>query len=126
MHVSFFLARYHVKDAVLGGGIPFNKSHGISLFEYMKSDSKFRKIFHDAMTSLSTIAMRNALQVYKGFEGLKSLVDVGGGSGTTLNMIVSSHPSIKGINFDLPRTLTNAPSYSGNDHFRVHLGVLIG
>ncbi|KAL0317918.1 UNVERIFIED_CONTAM: Caffeic acid 3-O-methyltransferase 1 [Sesamum angustifolium] len=66
---------YHLKDAVLDGGIPFNKAYG-----------------------------------------LKTVVDVGGGTGATLNMIVSKHPSIKGINFDLPHVIEDAPSYPGVEH----------
>nr|QAX90938.1 caffeic acid O-methyltransferase [Catalpa bungei]QAX90957.1 caffeic acid O-methyltransferase [Catalpa bungei] len=77
----FFFGRYHLKDAILEGGTPFNRAHE-----------------------------------YKGFEGLKSLVDVGGGIGTSLNMIISKYPSIKGINFDLPHVIQDAPSYSGVEH----------
>ncbi|KAI6672510.1 hypothetical protein NL676_000416 [Syzygium grande] len=33
-------------------------------------------------------------------------------------MIVSKYPSIKGINFDLPHDVTNAPSYPGVEHVR--------
>ncbi|KAJ0078195.1 hypothetical protein Patl1_36997 [Pistacia atlantica] len=54
--------------------------------------------------------------VYKGFEGLKVLVDVGGGIGVTLDVITSKYPHIKGINFDLPHVLAEAPTYSGVKH----------
>ena len=53
------------------------------------------------------------LDVYKGFEGLKVLVDVGGGIGVTLNVITSKYPQIRGINFDLPHVVSDAPSYPG-------------
>lgn len=57
--------------------------------------------------------MKKILQIYDGFEGLNTVVDVGGGTGATLNMIISKHPSIKGINFDLPHVIEDAPSYQG-------------
>ncbi|CBI34619.3 unnamed protein product, partial [Vitis vinifera] len=51
-----------------------------------------------------------------GFEGLKPLVDVGGGNGSILNVIVSKYPSIKGINFDLAPVIEKSPSYPGVEH----------
>uniref|UniRef100_A0A6N2N4E3 O-methyltransferase domain-containing protein n=1 Tax=Salix viminalis TaxID=40686 RepID=A0A6N2N4E3_SALVM len=56
------------------------------------------------------------LDIYDGFEGLTSLVDVGGGDGSVLNMIVSKYPAIKGINFDLASVIENSPSYPGIEH----------
>ena len=53
--------------------------------------------------------MKRILQIYKGFEGLKVLVDVGGGIGVTLSIITSKYPHIKGINYDLPHVLADAP-----------------
>ncbi|XP_039163957.1 caffeic acid 3-O-methyltransferase 1-like [Eucalyptus grandis] len=60
--------------------------------------------------------MRKILEIYQGFEGLTTLVDVAGGTGKCLNMIISKYPSIKGINFDLPHVIESAPSYSGIQH----------
>ncbi|KAL5737162.1 hypothetical protein ACOSQ2_031950 [Xanthoceras sorbifolium] len=108
---------YYLKDAVLEGGIPFNKAHKMSSFEYSGIDPRFNKIFNDAMSSHSTITMKKILETYKGFEGVKSIVDVGGGTGAILNMIISKYPSIiKAINFDLPHVIADAPSYPGVEH----------
>ncbi|KAH7570907.1 hypothetical protein ACOSP7_019443 [Xanthoceras sorbifolium] len=109
---------YYLKDAVLEGGIPFNKAFGMTSFEYHGTDPRFNKIFNNAMSSHSTITMKKILQAYKlGFEGLKSIVDVGGGIGAILYMIISNHHSIiKAINFDLPHVIENAPSYPGVEH----------
>ncbi|KAI3471272.1 hypothetical protein Pfo_027935 [Paulownia fortunei] len=107
---------YHLKDAVLEGGIPFNRAYGMSAFEYPATDPRFNTVFNQAMFEQSTIFMKKILEIYKGFEGLKSLVDVGGGIGASLKMIISKHPSIKGINFDLPHVIQDAPSYTGVEH----------
>nr|QWK65126.1 flavonoid O-methyltransferase 3 [Scutellaria baicalensis] len=107
---------YHLKDAVLDGGIPFNKAYGMSAFEYHGKDPRFNKVFNQGMSGHSTITMKKILETYHGFDGLNTLVDVGGGIGATLNMIVSEHPSIKGINFDLPHVIEDAPSHSGVEH----------
>ncbi|KAK4431250.1 Caffeic acid 3-O-methyltransferase 1 [Sesamum alatum] len=107
---------YHLKDAVLDGGIPFNKAYGMTAFDYHGTDPRFNKVFNQGMSNHSTIIMKKILEIYDGFEGLKTVVDVGGGTGATLNMIVSKHPSIKGINFDLPHVIEDAPSYPGVEH----------
>ncbi|KAK9279980.1 hypothetical protein L1049_013664 [Liquidambar formosana] len=107
---------YALKDAVLEGGIPFNKVHGVHAFEYPAKDPRFNLVFNKAMTSHTTLVMKFVLDKYKGFEGIKELVDVGGGLGLTLKMITSQYPTIKGINFDLPHVLQHAPPYPGVQH----------
>ncbi|CAI9105353.1 OLC1v1004259C1 [Oldenlandia corymbosa var. corymbosa] len=82
----------------------------------MSENRRFGMIFDDAMKSMSTNFMIEVLQSYKGFENVKVLVDVGGGVGATLNMIISKYPSIKGINFDLPQVIKTAPSWPGVEH----------
>ncbi|KAF5743429.1 putative caffeic acid O-methyltransferase [Tripterygium wilfordii] len=107
---------YYLKEAVLEGGIPFNKAHGTTSFEYHGKDLRFNKVFNKGMSDHSTITMKKILDTYKGFEGITSVVDVGGGIGAVLSMIVSKYPSIKGINFDLPHVIEDAPSYPGVEH----------
>ncbi|KAL2328166.1 hypothetical protein Fmac_021593 [Flemingia macrophylla] len=43
----------------------------------------------------------------KVFKGLESLVDVGGGTGTTAKVIAKSFPQLKCIVFDLPHVVAN-------------------
>ncbi|CAK7349873.1 unnamed protein product [Dovyalis caffra] len=105
-----------LKEAVLEGGIPFNKVHGMHVFEYSQVDSNFSKLFNTGMINHTTIVIKKLLETYKGLEGIKQLVDVGGGLGVTLDLITSKYPNIKGINFDLPRVIQNAPPFPGVEH----------
>ncbi|CAA7392107.1 unnamed protein product [Spirodela intermedia] len=98
------------------GGIPFNKAHGMTASEYNGTDPRFNNLFKATMFNNSTITVKTMLEIYGGFDGLGVLMDVGGGIGATLNMIISKHPSIKGINFDLPHVIADAPSFSGVEH----------
>ncbi|KAK7308428.1 hypothetical protein VNO77_42033 [Canavalia gladiata] len=68
-------------------------------------------IFSNAMAVCVSLLMERVLEVYKGFE-VSTLVDVGGGVGHSLEHIISKYPSIKGINFDLPQVVRNAPPNS--------------
>ncbi|KAG0490248.1 hypothetical protein HPP92_007111 [Vanilla planifolia] len=59
---------YHLKDAVLEGGIPFNKAYGMTAFEYHSKDPRFNKIFNNGMSGHSSIMTNKLLEIYKGFE----------------------------------------------------------
>ncbi|KAL4558579.1 hypothetical protein LXL04_036780 [Taraxacum kok-saghyz] len=107
---------YHLKDAIVEGGIPFNKAHGVNAFEYHAMDNRYNQVFNKSMYDNTTIVMKMILEKYKGFEGVKQLVDVGGGLGANLDTILSKYPNIKGINFDLPFVIKDAPSSLGVEH----------
>lgn len=109
-------AWYNLKDAILEGEVPFERAHGMGIFECARTDDRFNKVLNNGMQSYAKIAMNKIFEVYNGFEGVKEIVDVGGGLGGTLNLIVSKYPNIKGINFDLPHVIKNAPTYSGVEH----------
>ncbi|KAI3763289.1 hypothetical protein L1987_53743 [Smallanthus sonchifolius] len=113
---SAFDTWFKLQDSVLEGGTPFDKVHGTSGFEYTALNDEFNAVFNKAMVDTSVILVKEMLKYYRGFNNLKSLVDVGGGLGITLNMIVSQYPTIKGINLDLPQVIQNAPFYPGIEH----------
>ncbi|KAK7270372.1 hypothetical protein RIF29_23459 [Crotalaria pallida] len=96
----------------------FKKVHGLTAFEYMEKDPKMNYIFNKSMSDLCAIEMTRILEIYSGFEGISTLVDVGGGNGQNLKMIISKYPLIKGINFDLPQVIENAPPLPGIEHIR--------
>ena len=85
----------------------------MTVFEYLRADMRFSEVFNNAMSSSSTISTEKMLENYIGFDGLSTLVDVGGGTGETLNMIIAKYPAIKGINFDLPHAIKVAPKHDG-------------
>ncbi|BFG22296.1 hypothetical protein CerSpe_085700 [Prunus speciosa] len=107
-----------LKDAVVEGGIPFNRVHGMQTFEFLGLDPRFNQVFNAAMFNHSTIVIKKLLHFYKGFQdkNLTQLVDVGGGFGVTLNLVTSRYPHIRGINYDLPHVINHASSYPGVEH----------
>ncbi|KAL2335358.1 hypothetical protein Fmac_016571 [Flemingia macrophylla] len=98
------------------GGLPFNNAHGMTLFEIHDTSPGFNKVFYKGLSDSSSITMKKILETYNGFEGLGSVVDVGGGNGAIVNMIASKYPTIKCINFDLPHVIKEAPPYTGVKH----------
>lgn len=109
-----------MKDAILDGGIPFERACGMPFYQYICANPNQSKVFDSAISEHTNNIMTKILKIYKGFEGIKSLVDVGGGTGTSLQLITSKYPSIKGINFDLPRVIKNAPPQNGMFTFHLH------
>lgn len=98
---------------MLDGGIPFNRAYGMTAFEYHGTDPRFNAVFNEGMKNHSIILTKKLLQTYSGLDDINVLVDVGGGIGATLYMITSVHPNIKGVNFDLPHVISEAPPFPG-------------
>ena len=113
------MCRQELKSAVIDGVTPFQKITGTTQFGYFQKDPELRKIFNDAMSGGSVVSLRMILRSYTGFQGIGTLVDVGGGTGTALQTIISKFPAIKGINFDLPHIVSDAPPIPGYSSSRV-------
>ncbi|KAH1225500.1 Isoliquiritigenin 2'-O-methyltransferase [Glycine max] len=93
------------------------KVHGMPIYQGIQSDPAWDHTFNKAMANICTREMTKILEIYTGFEGISLLIDVGGGVGQCLNMIIYKYPSIKGVNFDLPQVIQQAPTYPGIEHF---------
>lgn len=115
MAILFFFStsRLELQNCVLEGGIPFDKVHGANTFEVPAVNERFNEIFNKSMVHHSTIVIKEVLNHYHEFDNLKRVVDVGGGLGVTINMIVSKYPHIQGVNYDLPHVIKHAPFYPG-------------
>ncbi|KAK8701727.1 hypothetical protein V6N13_020106 [Hibiscus sabdariffa] len=103
-------------DVVLEGGFSCEKAFGKHLFELLATDDEMSKNFNRAMSVYTDLVMNKVLETYKGFEGVSQVVDVGGGVGTNLKLIVSNYPQIKGVNFDLPQVIKDAVPFPGVEH----------
>jgi caffeic acid 3-O-methyltransferase len=82
----------------------------------MNDNPELNKSFNACMASSTTIDL-SVVTKYEGFKDIKTLVDVGGGIGKTLETIISSYPHIHGINYDLPHVIADAPAIPGNRDF---------
>ncbi|MCD7463306.1 hypothetical protein HAX54_050316 [Datura stramonium] len=95
----------------------FSAAHGKNVWEYAKTNPEHSKLINDALACHARVTVRviidNCAEIFKGIE---SLVDVGGGNGTTLGMLVKAFPWISGINFDLPHVVSVAPHCHGVVH----------
>ncbi|KAI3966870.1 hypothetical protein MKW92_017326 [Papaver armeniacum] len=97
------------------GGLAFEKAHGCdSIWDLALANPQVNKLFNDGMESTARIVVNLMMVKYKdGFSSIRSLVDVGGGTGAMIAEIVEANPHIQGINFDLPHVLATAPEHPG-------------
>nr|BDC79577.1 hypothetical plant O-methyltransferase [Thujopsis dolabrata var. hondae] len=108
---------HHLYESTVDGGSPFERAHGMKIWDYATQNPHFSALFNDGMASNSALLMDALFANYDGFEGVKSLVDVGGGVGSAASMIVNKFPHIRAINLDLPHVIASAPkNIPGVDH----------
>ncbi|KAF5180860.1 Myricetin o-methyltransferase [Thalictrum thalictroides] len=90
------------------GSLPFEAAHGVNIWDYCVKHPEFGKILNDAMASDAQFVMSVVIQDCKMmFEGTKSLLDVGGGTGTAAKAISEAFPNMKCTVFDLPHVVSN-------------------
>ncbi|XP_044954394.1 nicotinate N-methyltransferase 1 [Hordeum vulgare subsp. vulgare] len=118
---ALVLAWPRLHEAVLdpAGPEPFARAHaGVPAYAYYGQDRDANEVMLRAMTGVSEPFMEALLDGYEGgFEGVGTLVDVGGSSGACLEMIMRRVPTIReGVNFDLPDVVAAAPPIAGVKH----------
>ncbi|XVE49991.1 hypothetical protein DITRI_Ditri01bG0126400 [Diplodiscus trichospermus] len=102
---------------------PFGMAHGMTLWDYGGHDPKLNHFFNEAMASDARLVTSILIHRCKGvFEGLNSLVDVGGGTGTVAKAIADAFPHLQCSSFDLPHVIAGMQStenlkYVGGDMF---------
>ncbi|KAH0978080.1 hypothetical protein GBA52_027799 [Prunus armeniaca] len=105
------LAPWHGLSARIQGisNSAFESVHGEDVWSYAAANPDHSKLINEAMACDARVAVpaviESCLEVFKGIE---TIVDVGGGDGTTLRLLVEACPWIQGINFDLPHVVSVA------------------
>jgi hypothetical protein len=88
----------------------------------MQSNPEQRTNFNAAMRDLSA-AMTPAVTAAYDWSKFPVIADIGGGIGSQLSSILDAHPSCRGILFDLPQVVAEAPLHDrmervGGDFFK--------
>ncbi|XP_059434792.1 acetylserotonin O-methyltransferase-like [Corylus avellana] len=88
---------------------PFDAAHGEDVWSYAAENPAHSQLINEAMACDARLAVPAMIHdCPEVFDGLGSLVDVGGGNGTTLQTLVKAFPWLRGINFDLPHVVSVA------------------
>ncbi|KAL2483384.1 O-methyltransferase family protein [Forsythia ovata] len=101
----------------------FETANGRTFWDYASHEPKLNSYFIEAMINdsqwISSLVIRDYRKV---FENMKSMVDVGGGTGTMAKAIAEGFPDMSCIVFDLPHVVaglegTKNLSYIGGNMF---------
>jgi hypothetical protein len=93
--------------SVRTGNSAFRKIFGTSTFEHRASRPEEARIFNEAMAEMTRQAGNAAVAAYD-FNRFKTIVDVGGGNGALLSVVLSRCPGLNGTIFDLPSGTSDA------------------
>ena len=79
------------------------------VFEYLAQHPEEASYFSEAMVGFHGAEPPAVAKAYD-FSAFRTVVDVGGATGNMLAAILSSHPTLRGILFDRPHVVSDAPA----------------
>lgn len=88
----------------------FDKAFGMPVFEYLGKHPEEASAFSETMVGFHGAEPPAVAKAYD-FSGVKTLVDVGGATGNMLAAVLSEHPRVHGVLFDLPHVVRDAPAF---------------
>jgi hypothetical protein len=91
------------------GKTAMEKVYGMPLFDYLAQHRHQAAEFSEAMVGIHGAEPPAVADAYD-FSAFGSIVDVGGATGNMLAHILARHPQPKGILFDRPHVVTEAPA----------------
>jgi hypothetical protein len=87
----------------------FEKHLGMPIFDWLAKHPDDASLFSQTMVGFHGAEPPAVAAAYD-FSGLKTVVDVGGATGNLLAAIVAKHPHTRGILYDLPHVVRDAPA----------------
>jgi hypothetical protein len=88
-------------DCVRTGKTAIELASGTTNWIERYRDPARAAVFNTAMTALSNAHYTGVVDAYD-FRSVRTLVDVGGGHGRLISMILSAYPKMRGVLFDMP------------------------
>lgn len=98
----------NLEHSIRTGENAFTALHGEDVWTWRARTPAEESAFNRAMASMSA-TVGPALAAMDVFEGASTVADIGGGSGTLLAAVLAAHPRLRGILFDQPNVVAEAP-----------------
>jgi hypothetical protein len=99
----------HIVDSVRTGETGFEKAQGMPLFEYLALHPEDASLFSETMVGFHGGEPPAVAAAYE-FSTFDTVVDVGGATGNMLAAILTYHARPRGVLFDRPHVLSDAPA----------------
>lgn len=94
--------------SVRTGKPAFEAVFGSDFWSYAAQNPEWGRSFDESMTEVTRETAAAVVAAYR-FDGLRRIVDVGGGRGIFLSTLLSEYPEATGVLFDLPHVVANSP-----------------
>jgi hypothetical protein len=88
----------------------FDEAHGMPLFDYLAQHPDDASLFSETMVGLHNQEPPAIAAAYD-FSTFKTIVDVGGATGNMLSAVLAHHSGPRGILFDRPHVVKDAPAF---------------
>ncbi|GHE57264.1 methyltransferase [Streptomyces capitiformicae] len=108
-HPIFFTSWQSLHHAVTTGERAFNHAYGTGIYDWLAQHEETSTLFNEAMSEESRISAGQLAAAYA-FPAAGTVVDIGGGDGTLLTAILLARPGLRGIVFDSPSGVAEAPA----------------
>lgn len=92
------------------GKTGFQNSFGMPLFDWLGGHPTEASLFHQTMVGIHGMEPPAIAAAYD-FSVFKTIADVGGSTGNLLTTILARYPAPRGILFDLPQVVRDAPAF---------------
>jgi O-methyltransferase domain len=96
--------------SVQTGSTGFERSFGTPLFDWLTVNPTQATLFNDFMVGFHGSEPPAIASAYD-FSAFRTIADIGGSTGNLLATILSQHPECRGILFDLPHVVRDAPAF---------------
>ena len=115
----------NVLYSVQTGKTAFERSFGMPLFDWLTANPVEASLVNETMIGFHGTEPPAIASAYD-FSAFQIIADVGGSTGNLLTTILSQHPGPRGILFDLPHVVRDAPALIQNrglgDRIRIEAG----
>jgi hypothetical protein len=97
--------RYSLQTGKTG----FEKAYGVPLFDWLAEHPAEASLFNDTMVGVHGMEPAAVAAAYD-FSSFQTIADVGGSTGNMLTTILGRYPGPRGILFDMPHVVRDAPA----------------
>ena len=104
----FWRAWEEILYSVQTGKTAFEKVHGMPAFDYLAEHPDEASLFSQTMVGIHGPETPAVAAAYD-FSRFRTVVDVGGATGNMVAAILSRHPNVRGVLYDLPHVVRDAP-----------------
>ncbi len=95
--------------SVQTGKSGFEKAYGMPAFDWLAQHPEEASLFSETMIGIHGAEPAAVAAAYD-FSGFETIVDVGGSTGNLLSTILARNPKARGILFDMPHVVREAPA----------------